>query len=195
MTVIILGLLSLLLAAGVAEAQFVTPSQPVTITSADGSQVVQITATAGGALQIECVAGCGGGGPVTANQGTPSIIANAWPVRLCDTASGFCVAVDASGRVTVLQGTSPWVVSGTVSATQGTIPWAVDGSGVVQPVSGAVTAIPPYSLGQTTMSASVPVTLARDQPAISVTETPMFLPAQPCNKIRRLKCFNNGGFR
>jgi hypothetical protein len=93
---------------------FVVPPQPVVVTNAGGTTAAQITATAGGSLQVECVAGCGGGGAVTANQGTPAVTANRWPVQLTDGVN--LSLLTAAGRLTV------------------------DGSGVTQPVSGTVAA-------------------------------------------------------
>lgn len=82
-------------------------------------------------------------------------------------------------------------VSGTVTANAGTGTFTVDGSGVTQPVSavslplptGAATEVTlaaidagtPAALGQTTMSASMPVVIASDQSAIPVTFTPAAL--------------------
>jgi len=69
-------------------------------------------------------------------------------------ATGLNVFLLGSPTVTALQGTSPWVVSGTVavSGVSGTV------STNLAQVGGAAIA-----LGQTTMSGSIPVTIASDQ--------------------------------
>lgn len=88
---------------------FVVPPSSVTIANPGGTAAAQVTATAGGALQVECVGGTCGGGAITANQGTPNTTANRWPVQITD---GTDLAlVTAAGAV------------------------VVDGSGVTQPVS------------------------------------------------------------
>ncbi|KKN30162.1 hypothetical protein LCGC14_0836760 [marine sediment metagenome] len=93
------------------------------------------------------------------------------------------ITVDGSGV------TQP--VSGTVTANAGSGTFTVDGSGVTQPISAASLPLPagaatettlaaidagiPAGLGQTTMSASMPVAIASDQSAIPVTFTPAAL--------------------
>lgn len=86
-------------------------------------------------------------------------------------------------------------VSGTVTANAGTGTFTVDGSGVTQPISAASLPLPtgaatsanqateiaslasidagiPAALGQTTMTASMPVVIASNQSAVPVTFTP-----------------------
>lgn len=86
-------------------------------------------------------------------------------------------------------------VSGTVAVTQSTSPWVVDGSGVTQPISAVSLPLPtgaatetsllgvktdiealsaqfPVSLGQTTKSGSLSVTVASDQDALA-TKSPV----------------------
>lgn len=118
-------------------------------------------------------------GTITANQGTsPWIIGD----------GGGSLTVDGSlGRTWTL-------ASGTDSATvvQGTSPWIVDGSATTQPISAAALPLPagastsalqtagnasltsidsgiPAALGQTTMTASMPVVIASDQSPVPVT--------------------------
>jgi hypothetical protein len=98
---------------------------------------------------------------------------------LCDnTTVSQCLAIDASGRVTVLQGTSPWVVSnggtflaqvngftswagGTLGAmaAYGTSPGAVNVPGVNAFVTNTLAA------GQATMANSSPIVIASNQTA------------------------------
>jgi len=112
---LLLGLLLTLLSVAPIQAQpFVVPPSPVTVANPAGTAAAGVTATAGGSLQVECTAGCGGGGPITADQGAPNTTANAWPIRVTDGTDS--ANVTAAGRL------------------------EVDGSGVVQPVSGTVAA-------------------------------------------------------
>lgn len=97
-------------------------------------------------------------GTVTANQGTPNTLANGWPVELTDGTnllgtSTHPVRIDPTGTTT-----QP--VSGTVTANQGTTPWSDN----ISQWGGTNT-----TLGQKTMSASVPVAIASDQSSIPVT--------------------------
>lgn len=98
--------------------------------------------------------------------------------------------------VVVTQSTSPWVVSGTVAATQsGT--WNITNiSGTVSLPTGAATSANqtseislltsidtgvPAALGQTTMSASMPVVIASNQSAIPTTSKNAMTPSSPAN--------------
>ena len=105
--------------------------------------------------------------------------------NMCDpTTPARCIVVDASGRITVLQGTSPWVVSnggtflaqvngftswagGTLGAmaTYGTSPGAVLVPGVNAFVTNTT------ALGQAVMASSSPVVIASNQSAVPVTLT------------------------
>lgn len=92
-----------------------------------------------------------GGGTVTANQGAPNTVANAWPVEITDgtNVAGVAPASTAAiatqpAEVVALSPNSPLpagtnalgtvgvtgtvTVTGTVSATQGNSPWVVDGT-------------------------------------------------------------------
>jgi len=88
------------------------------------------------------------GGTITANQGLPALIANAWPVYV---ATALPAGANVIGSVN--QGTSPWVVSGTVTANQGTNPWVISGSVVDD---GYISGNPPTRLDYTV----TPVTTA-----------------------------------
>lgn len=77
----------------------------VAATSTDPALVVTMSPNSAG----------GGGGSTTANQGTATATAGAWPTKLVDSAGTNVAAVSAAGAV------------------------KVDGSAVTQPVSGAVT--------------------------------------------------------
>lgn len=109
---------------------------------------------------ITCVSGCGGGGGgSTVDQGsagtdpwlvTGSFSVSNFPATQPVTGTFFQAVqpVSQSGNWTVLQGTSPWVVSGTIAATQsgvwtvqqGTPPWSVSQSGTwnLNNISGTV---------------------------------------------------------
>ncbi len=69
-------------------------------------------------------------------------------------------SVQVFGTVAVTQSTSPWVVGGTVTANQGGAPWSQN----ITQIGGGTLA-----LGQTTMAASVPVAIASNQSALTVT--------------------------
>ena len=100
-------------------------------------------------------------GTVTANQGTAAALSGAWPVEITDGTNILGTAthpvrIDPTGTTT--QPVSGSVsITGTVAVTQSTSPW-VDN---LTQVGGAAIA-----LGQTTMSASLPVAIASNQSAI-----------------------------
>jgi hypothetical protein len=108
------------------------------------------------------------------NLGTPVTVANGFPIpaSLCVslTATGFSnlAAITASGSTSLSISTGTGWPSAAASGSSVTI------SGTV-PVSGTFW---PYALGQTTMSASVPVAIASNQSAIPVTGT-FFQATQP----------------
>lgn len=121
---------------------------------------------------------------------TPALVSGSVPVHV----DNFPGTQPISGVVAIDQttpGTTNGVVinSGTAQVTQGTDPWIVDGSGFTQPISAASLPLPtgaateatlldvktdiealsdqlPASLGQTTKSASLSVTLSSDEDPI-----------------------------
>jgi hypothetical protein len=74
-----------------------------------------------GYANVDCQVGCSGGGGGSGNQGTANTISNAWPVRFCDTVSGFCASIDSSGRSTVNFASGSTVSLGTGSQVIGSI--------------------------------------------------------------------------
>jgi hypothetical protein len=110
------------------------------------------------------------GGTITANQGLPALIANAWPVYVATALPAGANVIGSVNQGTspwiidgtisnfpatypVTQSTSPWVVSGTVTANQGTNPWVISGSVVDD---GYISGNPPTRLDYTV----TPVTTA-----------------------------------
>jgi hypothetical protein len=155
---------------------FVVPPQPVVITDAGGVGAVTLT---GASLNVNCTAGCGGGGAVTANQGTPAVTANRWPVQLTDGVN--LSLLTAAGRLTVDGSGVTQPVSGTVAATQGTSPWVVSGTVTTTPPANASTNITqfggnPIVTGTGASGVGIPrVTVANDSAVIvsgTVTTTP-----------------------
>lgn len=108
------------------------------------------------------------------------------------------LAISAAGAITVLQGTSPWVVSlgsttitGTVAVTQSTSPWVISAASLPLPTGASTSALQTTgntslasidtktpALGQALMAASSPVVIASNQSAIPVTGT-FFQATQP----------------
>lgn len=110
-------------------------------------------------------------GTVTANQGTPNTAANGWPVKLTDgtsvtgvTAASTAAVATQPAAVVAFSPNSPLPTgSNTVGAvTQASGPWTMN----LTEVGGAAIA-----LGQTTMAASLPVTIASNQSAVPVSGT------------------------
>jgi hypothetical protein len=96
-------------------------------------------------------------GTVTANQGTANTLANAWPVEVTD---GTNILGTSSHPVRIdPTGTTTQPISGTVTANAGTGTFAEN----LTQVGGSSIA-----LGQTTMSASIPVTIASNQTPLNV---------------------------
>jgi len=97
---------------------------PVHTRISDGVDVVNVSAA--GALQVDGSAVTQPvSGTVTANQGTPAVTANRWPVQITD---GTDLAlVTAAGAVVVDGSAVTQPVSGTVTANQGGAPWSVHG--------------------------------------------------------------------
>jgi hypothetical protein len=98
---------------------------------------------------------------VSANQGAPNTIANAWPFELTD--GTHTASITAAGEIKV-DITEPLPAGTNVigGVTQSGGPWTSN----LTEVGGAALA-----LGQTTMSASIPVTIASNQSALPVTQS------------------------
>lgn len=126
------------------------------------------------------------GGTVTVTGTVAATQSGTWDIGtitnpVAVTGTFFQATQPVSGTVTANQGTSPWVVSvtsttitGTVAVTQSTSPWVVSGTVTTTPPTHASTNVDQIggaaiALGQTTMSASVPVVIASDQTSVPVT--------------------------
>jgi hypothetical protein len=144
-----------------------TPSQKAAVNASGSVQIAGqgVAGTpAGGVVSVQ---GVSGGttltisGSVTANQGTAAALSGAWPVEITDGtnilgSAAHPVRIDPTGTTTQpVSGTvAVSSVSGTVAVTQSTSPW-VDN---ITQIGGSAIA-----LGQTTMSASLPVAIASNQ--------------------------------
>jgi hypothetical protein len=111
----------------------------------DGVDTAQVTATGGGSLQVECLAGCGAADGVIRDGTGDTTQANVSSGRLHVDGSGVTQPV--SGTVTANAGSGTFfdgiVRDGAGDTTQANVSSGrlhTDGSGVTQPVSGTVTA-------------------------------------------------------
>lgn len=107
-------------------------------------------------------------GTVTANQGTPAAIANAWPIKLtdgtdtADITAASALKVDGSAVTQPISAASlPLPTGASTAANQAT------GNASLASIDAGI----PAALGQTTMAASMPVVIASDQSAIAVSGT------------------------
>jgi len=151
-------------AAGVANAVVALPATANTAapTYTDGKAVALSTDLAGSLRVTGTVTATVAS--TTANQGTPAAVANAWPMKIVDSAGTNVATVSAAGAQ------------------------KVDGSAVTQPISAAALPLPTgaatettlgtrladatftgriNTLGQKTMANSTPIAIASDQSAIS----------------------------
>lgn len=146
-----------------ADATFIGGEASTSAPSYVNGDLEPLSLTLAGALRVD---GSGStqpiSGTVTANQGSAAALAGAWPVEITDGTnvlgtSSHPVRIDPTGTTT--QPVSGSVsITGTVAVTQSTSPW-VDN---ITQIGGSAIA-----LGQTTMSASLPVTIASNQSAVA----------------------------
>lgn len=112
-------------------------------------------------------------GTVTANQGTPNTLANAWPVEITDGTnvlgtSSHPVRIDPTGTTTQPVSLTSTTITGTVAVTQSTSPWVVSLSSTT--ITGTVTVA-----GNLTHNNAAPVaTNIGVLPAVASSATPTY---------------------
>jgi hypothetical protein len=80
---------------------FFQATQPVsgTLTANAGTGTFTVGQATGTNLHMVCDSGCGGGGAITANQGTANTIGNAWPVKVTDGTNAAAVKAASTAPV------------------------------------------------------------------------------------------------
>jgi hypothetical protein len=101
----------------------------------------------------------------TVTQGAPNAVANAWPIKFVDS-GGVNVGTIKAGSTSAIAGDTSVVVQFNPNQPNLTTPLNV--SGTVAVGGGVTSSQLPAALGQTTMAASLPVTIASNQSALSI---------------------------